>query len=464
MVQIDMAKSLFAALSGHGGRVVLGVSRARAVVGDTDLPDKVDVVVIGGGYVGVCAAFTLASRGLRVALCEKGVIAGEASGRSLGWIDSQFLDPAKMDLIARSKELWEGMNAAVGAETGYRKSGVVSLLADKGAQAFAEGWLDKVRGRRGVDARIVSAQEAAALMPGCTGSFVGGLYQPSDACAEPVLAAPAIAEGARRHGAILLQHCAVRGVETSGGAISGVVTERGRIGCQAVVLAGGYWSSLFARSLGIALPQFQANASMMAIRPPGEGLPETCAWGNGYVWRRQIDGAYTIGAINGVSPVTPDSLRHLFRLLPAIKAMWNEVDPVFNWRTFLDDLRRPTRWRLDEVTPFERNRILMPEVRQGYLDAARRRLEHDFPAFAGAQALESWGGVLVTTLDNMPVLSGVPALPGLFLGTGFYYGLTMGPAAGEALADLVMGRTPQFDLHDYRFQRFSDGSRLVFRT
>lgn len=155
-----------------------------------------------------------------------------------------------MELIGRSKELWAGMNAAVDAETGYRRCGVVSLLPDDGARAFAEDWLDKVRGRRGVDARIVSAAEAAALTPGGTASFVGGLYQPSDACAEPVLAAPAIAEGARRKGAAILQNCAVRSVETSGGAISGVVTERGRIGCQAVVLAGGYWSSLFARSLG----------------------------------------------------------------------------------------------------------------------------------------------------------------------------------------------------------------------
>ena len=69
-----MAKSLFAALSGHGGKVVPGVSRARPVTGDVDLPSQVDVVVIGGGYVGVCAALSLVSRGVRVALCEKGVI------------------------------------------------------------------------------------------------------------------------------------------------------------------------------------------------------------------------------------------------------------------------------------------------------------------------------------------------------------------------------------------------------
>lgn len=458
-----MAKSLIGALSGHGGRIVQGTSRARPVVGDTDVPARVDVVVIGGGYVGVCAALTLAERGISVALCDKGVIAGEASGRSVGWIDSQFLDAAKMELIGRSKELWEDMNARVGAETGYRRTGVVSLLADEAGVAFAESWLERVRGMRGVDARIISGPEADALIPGRASPCFKGLYQPSDAAAEPVLAAPAIADAARAKGAIILQHCAVRGVETSGGAISGVVTEKGPIACQSVVLAGGYWSPLFARSIGIELPQFQAHASMLRVRPVSDDAPETSAWGNGYVWRRHLDNAYTIGAINGVTPVTPDTIRHAFRLLPAMKAMWNEIDPVLNLATLWEDFRRPSRWRMDEISPFERNRILEPEIRHGYLAQARKRLETDFPAFAGATTEETWAGVLVTTMDNMPVLSPVASLPGLFLGTGFYYGLTMGPAAGEALADLVMGNAPQFDLHDYRYGRFSDGSKLVFR-
>jgi glycine/D-amino acid oxidase-like deaminating enzyme len=69
----------------------------------------------------------------------------------------------------------------------------------------------------------------------------------------------------------------------------------------------------------------------------------------------------------------------------------------------------------------------------------------------------------VSTLDNMPVVSPISSIPGLLFGTGVYYGLTMGPAIGEALADMAMGRKPQFDVAPYRFERFSDGSAIPFR-
>jgi glycine/D-amino acid oxidase-like deaminating enzyme len=459
-----MLKKMAQILAGQGGRIVPGIARAIPVAGDTLLPESADVVVIGGGFIGCMTALTLAERGVSVALCEKGVVAGEASGRSVGWIDSQFLAPAKMELIGRSKALWSDMNARVGGETGYRRSGVVSLFADDAARDFAASWLASVHGMPGVDARLVDANEVAALVPGASHAFEGGLYQPSDASVEPRLAAPAMATAARRHGATILQNCAVRGLETSGGRVSGVVTERGAIACQSVVLAGGYWSPLFARSLGIPLPQFHANASLLSLRPQFAPSPETSAWGPGYVWRRQIDDCYTVGAINGAVPITPQTLRHAFRLLPAIRAMWNEVDPVLSPSAFLADLRTPRTWRLDAVSPFERNRILMPEIRHGFLDAAKAKMVGDFPVFEGAEEVERWAGTLVTTLDNMPVLSAAPQMPGLYLGTGFYYGLTMGPAAGEALADLVMGNTPQLDLKDYRYERFFDGSRLVFRS
>jgi glycine/D-amino acid oxidase-like deaminating enzyme len=112
-----------------GGKIVEGQVRAKRITSSETFPSEVDVVIIGGGYVGSCTALELVERGLSVALCEKGYVAGEASGRSLGWIESQFLDPVKMELIARSKTLWASMNERVGADTGYRQQGVISLLA-----------------------------------------------------------------------------------------------------------------------------------------------------------------------------------------------------------------------------------------------------------------------------------------------------------------------------------------------
>src|SRR6202011_4348102 len=102
-----------------------------------------------------------------------------------------------------------------------------------------------------LDTRILTRAEAAELMPGLTGNWTGALYTASDGKAEPQRAAPAIAEAARKQGATIVTQCAVRGIETAGGRVAGVVTERGAIACGSVVLAGGAWSRLFCGNLDI---------------------------------------------------------------------------------------------------------------------------------------------------------------------------------------------------------------------
>jgi len=227
------------------------------------------------------------------------------------------------------------------------------------------------------------------------------------------------------------------------------------------VLAGGYWSPTFARSLGLKLPQFQANASV--ARLSATDGPEISAWGPGFCWRRQLDGTYTVAAITGVAPITPSLLANGLQLLPALRNMWGEVEPVLNFGAFMDDWRRPSSWPLDEPSPFEAHRIYMPTIRNAFLESVCDDLRAAYPIFDQTTVVERWAGTLVTTPDNMPVISKVESEPGLILGTGFYYGLTMGPAAGEALADLVTGDRPKIDLTLYRYERFLDGSPIVFR-
>jgi len=450
----------------EGGALVRGVARARPVTTDTAVPDQVDVVVIGGGNIGCLTALTLAERGVRVALCEKGVIAGEASGRSLGYIDSQFLDPEKLPLVARSKELWHGLTERVGAEIGYRPSGIVFFCRSKEALGAAEQWVSATHGMPGADGKILSASEAMALAGPSADQYAGAMLQPSDATAEPQLVAPAVADAIRRAGGIVLQGCAVRGLETAAGRVAGVVTERGRIGCQSVVLAGGVWTPLFARSLGLDVPQFMAFSQVMRVTP--NSGPELASISDrGFVLRPTINGACDACAAVATVPLTPLLLGHVRQLWPVMKQMGDfagEVQPALNLSTFMEEWRIPAQWRLDEASPFEKRRILMPETRTSVLDRVIADARKAYPAFSQSKVLEQWAGALTSTLDNMPVLSGVDRHPGLYLGTGFYYGLTKAPAAGEALADLVMGRAPQFDLKPYRYTRFSDGTPLRFHA
>ena len=138
--------------------------------------------------------------------------------------------------------------------------------SEEDEERFA-AWLEMAR-PYDIGARIVRGdEELKALMPGARSTFRCALHVPTDGCAEPQKAAPAIARAAQRKGAIMLAHCAVRGIDRTAGRISGVVTERGPIACDTVILAGGAWSSLFCASLGIRLPQLKVLSSVMRTAP-----------------------------------------------------------------------------------------------------------------------------------------------------------------------------------------------------
>ena len=95
--------------------------RVDPVRSDEALPARADVVIIGGGIIGASTALFLAEKGVSVALCEKGHIAGEQSSRNWGWCRKMGRDPRELPLIIESLRLWQGMNQRVEAETGFRQ-------------------------------------------------------------------------------------------------------------------------------------------------------------------------------------------------------------------------------------------------------------------------------------------------------------------------------------------------------
>src|SRR5207248_8490872 len=119
--------------------------RVDPVRSDEVLPTRADVVIVGGGIIGTSAALFLAEKGISVALCEKGHIAGEQSSRNWGWCRKMARDPRELPLIIESLRLWESMNPRVGAETGFRTSGIMYLAESQADLAKYEGWLDHAR-------------------------------------------------------------------------------------------------------------------------------------------------------------------------------------------------------------------------------------------------------------------------------------------------------------------------------
>lgn len=430
------------------------------VPSDERLPTRVSVVVIGGGIVGVSTTLALAEKGVSVALCEKGEIGAEQSGRNWGWARVGNRDPREIPLMIESKRIWRTLDQRIEGETGYRRPGVLYLCETEADIARYEKWLVHAKLYQ-LDHRILSSDEVAALLPGAARRWPGAIYSATDGRAEPQKAAPAIAAGARRKGASILTRCAVRGIETGAGRISGVVTEKGRIACDAVVLAGGAWSRLFCGNLGIDFPQLKVRASVMRTGAIA-GAPEANAGGRGFAFRKRLDGGYTI-ANRGASTaeIVPDSFRLFFQYMPALRAQWNDLRLRLGGR-FVEELRMPRRWSLDAVTPFETTRILDPEPDHDLLDEAFRMLVQAFPVFAGAPILDRWAGMIDVTPDVVPVIGPVASTPGFFIASGFSgHGFGIGPGAGRLMADLVTGDPSIVDATPFRLERFSDGSPIV---
>lgn len=444
-----------------GGAYVKGIPRAREVEGNKELPKQVDVVVVGGGFIGCNTALNLAERGISVAVCEKGVVAGEASGRASGFIEYEYLSPIKLDMIARSMELWRSMPARINRDIGYNGRGLLSLYDKESQLEGAQAWLNTVRGKPGAEACLVSGQEAAQIDASVGSSWLGALYQPNGATVDPKLAAPAIIEAARDKGAQIFQHCAVRGIRQEAGKITAVLTEKGVIKTNKLVLAGGIWSPMLAKQLGLYLPQLMVFAEQLSVEPLNSG-PELCGATPAGFFRREHDGGYMFGSSSGVIPITPTILKNLKKLLSMPTDVEQEIKPVFNWRTFRLESVAGKVPNPEAVSEFEKNRIFQPQVVGKTSEAMYERMCNYISAFKGSQIRECYAGALMSSLDNLGVISSVKEIPGLYLGTGMLYGLTLSAAAGEALADLITGESPQFDLHPYRYERFVDGSAFEF--
>jgi glycine/D-amino acid oxidase-like deaminating enzyme len=433
-----------------------------AIVTDETLPPRADVVVIGGGIIGVSAALFLARQGVSVVLCEKGRLAGEQSSRNWGWVRKTGRDIREVPLIIESLRMWSEMEYE-GIETGFRKCGVLYVAEKDSDRERYERWLKLVCPFQ-MGSRIIDGDELAAHLPGATRRFKGALYTATDGRAEPQKAVAALATAARAAGAVILENCAVRGLDLQAGRVTGVVTERGRVLCESAILAGGAWSRLFCGSVGIRLPQLKVRASVLRTAPI-EGGPETSAWLGSFAYRKRLDGGYTIANGRGnVVPIVPDTFNFFAEFLPAARAERRGLRLRLD-RRFVREALTPKHWALDRPSPFERDRMLDPEPVRPINEAAAGSIRSVFPAFRNMTILQHWAGMIDVTPDAVPVISEVDAIPGLVVATGFSgHGFGIGPAAGRLAGELATGRRTIVDAQPFRYSRFTDGSPIVLES
>lgn len=431
-------------------------------VAHTDAPPTTaDVVIIGGGIIGITTALYLARHNITVTVLEKGRVAAEQSSRNWGWIRKQGRDAAELPIMIEACRLWQQLAQSCGEEIGLRQTGVTYLAeSDKEITEF-EKFL-AIAAKLDVDTRLLDGKAVSTLIPGLSKPYKGAMVTPSDMRAEPWVAVPALARLAVREGARIAENCAARTLDMSGGKISGVWTEAGHIATSTVLVAGGAWSSLLLQRHNILIPQLSVRSTAAASQP----LPEVhagAAVDKHIAFRRRQDGGYTLAAAGSSRLyVGPDALRHCAKYLPALKANpfgtryapWAPTGYPDGWTT-------PRDWSADAPSPFERMRVLNPAPDPKHLRAIEQGFARLFPQLGPIRLKQRWAGMIDAMPDVVPIVDRVPSMPGLLVATGMSgHGFGIGPAIGRIVADMIQGNATGHDLHRFRFSRFTDGSPI----
>lgn len=417
------------------------------------------MVIVGGGIIGVTTALFLAQQSIPVTLLEKGRVAAEQSSRNWGWIRKQGRDADELPVVIEACRLWQQLAEECGEDIGLNQTGVTYLAnSDKDMAGFEQ--FMKIAAIHELDTRLLDTDETAKLIKGMSRKFKGAMTTPSDMRAEPWLAVPALARLAVRKGVKIVENCAARTLEISGGRIKGVWTEAGYIETSSILVAGGAWSSLFLRRHGVSIPQLSVRVTVAATEPMPEVYPGAAA-DDHIAFRRRQDGGYTLAAGgSNLLYLGPDAFRHAAKYLPALK-----VNPFgtryfpFAPSDYPDSWSTPRDWAPDSQSPFERMRVLNPAPEPAGLRSVERNFGRLFPQFETVRLKAGWGGMIDAMPDVVPVVDRVPAVSGLFVATGMSgHGFGIGPGIGRVVADMIQGNETGHDLSRFRLSRFYDGS------
>ena len=407
---------------------------SKPFVAPQTIPSSAEVVIIGGGILGVSTAWFLTQQGVDVVLCEKGHIGGEQSSRNWGWVRQQGRDIREMPMMLESMKIWRGLSADIGEDIGFRETGCMYATKDEDdLNRWAANWLPIAK-EYGLASRVIAGDELKHYAHGAAASWKGALYTPSDGCAEPHKAAPAIARAAERNGATILTTCAVRGLETEAGRVSGVITEYGVIAAPIVVCAAGVWASMFCNSLGLSIPQTIVRGTVVRT-VPGESVLDSCIWEQNIGIRRRQDGGYSV-ANSASNDYSIDS-------------------------DFMHESKTPAQWSLDSESPFEKIRVLNPNPNPDAISSIRESLETIFPGLGNIKFAEIWAGIVESTADAIPVIDQSEEIPGFYIAAGLSgHGFGIGPGAGKATAGMLTGKETGIDLSAFQLSRFREETTI----
>jgi len=236
------------------------------------LPEKAPVVIIGGGIIGCSTLYHLAHKGVRAVLLERKKIASGTTWHAAGIVGQLRESSAQTELSKYTARLFQTLEEETGQATGYKQNGTINL-------ALSDVRMEQIRRsndhalRMGIPSQLLTPEDVSERWPWINYDGVqGGFYVPSNGQVNPLDVCLAMAKGARQKGAQVFENTAATRILTKNGRVIGVETDKGVIATDKVLLAGGMWTSRFAKSHGVTVP-LHAAEHFYIVTEPVKDLP-----------------------------------------------------------------------------------------------------------------------------------------------------------------------------------------------
>ena len=376
------------------------------------LPDSADVVIIGGGIIGVSIAYHLVKKNVQsVLLLERGIMGEGSTSKCVGGIRTQFSTEINLNFSVLSRNIFDRFQAEFGVDPEFHRIGYLFLATDERHQEVFEANAHLME-RLPLPVELLDPGEIKRRWPFLkVDDLIGGAFTAHDGYAGPHEVLKGFIGGARRLGAILREGVEVIGIDLKRGKIRGVLTSTGeRVKTQVVVNASGPYAAKVAALAGLDLP----------VRPV----------------RRQI---FFTDPFEGLPPV-----------LPLV------IDLEHGWY-----MRREGKGLLLAGPQDSESSFSEQEDFAGKEWAATRSV-HRVPILKGARIVRGWAGLYEISPDNHAIIGEFPELKGFICANGFSgHGFMHSPAAGVLVAELIVeGKAKTLDIHPLRPQRFQDGDLI----
>jgi sarcosine oxidase subunit beta len=370
-----------------------------------------DVVIIGGGIIGVSIAYHLAlKKAGRILLLEKGQLGEGSTSRCVGGIRTQFSTEINILFSLESIKAFERFEEEFGIDPEFRRIGYL-FLATTELEVEAFGTNVDLQRKFGIPVEFLRPDDIRVRCPYLkTDDLLGGTFCPLDGYAGPSEVLSGFVSGAKRAGAKIYEGREVLGISVAQGKIQGVKTRSGGIATSLVVNAGGAFASSIGEMAGVKIPVKPLRRQIFITAPfhlTDQIVPLTIDFHRGWYFRKEVDGFLLSGPLDN--------------------------EPSFNLNIDYEAMTE-----------------------------ASENAMHRVPALEKARIARGWAGLYEISPDNHAILGKVPEVEGFILANGFSgHGFQHSPAVGKVIAELITeGKAETIDITPLSIERFAKGQLI----